>query len=231
MLSLQLRSSLSRLLLRRPTVLRAAAAGTPRYSFSTEPAQQQQHEHESFLTGTGAIYAEQMYEQWQADPSSVEESWRHYFDNLQAGNRYSEEYYSKPTAVVGKTAATAVSTTTGAPSDSLAVAHLIRAYQVNGHTAAKLDPLDTFSPETFPYRPKPIEDGYPESLTLEHYGFTNADLDRKLNFRGTSAGGNKGYLQELANSPNKVTLRQILAELRKTYCGTVGVEYMVRACE
>ena len=35
----------------------------------------------------------------------------------------------------------------------------------------------------------------------------------------------KGYLEDLASGP-KVTLRQIVSQLKKTYCGTLGVEYM-----
>lgn len=52
------------------------------------------------------------------------------------------------------------------------------------------------------------------------------DLDRQLNFRGVHTGGNKGYLEELASMPGKVTLRMLLDELRKTYCGKLAVEYM-----
>ena len=51
-------------------------------------------------------------------------------------------------------------------------------------------------------------------------------MDRPLVFRGTSSGGNKGFLEELASAPGKVTLRQIIDQLRATYCGTLGVEYM-----
>ena len=68
-------------------------------------------------------------------------------------------------------------------------------------------------------------DGPPE-LTPEYHGFEEHELDRKLNFRGTSTGGAKGYLEELANRPDKVTLRMILAELQRTYCSSLGVEYM-----
>ena len=113
-----------------------------------------------------------------------------------------------------------------APSDSLAISHLIRAYQVNGHEAANLDPLDLFNDESFPYRPKPGADGYPSNLEIEYYGFSEEDLDRKLLFKGRSSGGQRGYLEDLAKAPDKVTLRTILGELRKTYCGTLGVEYM-----
>lgn len=101
---------------------------------------------------------------------------------------------------------------------------------MNGHLGAKLDPLGLHNVEAFPFRPTPGEDGYPYELGLEYHGFTEADLDRKLHFKGRSSGGNKGYLEELASlqtsAPGKVTLRAILEQLRKTYCGTLGVEYM-----
>jgi len=184
---------------------------------------------ESFLTGTGAVYAEQMLELYEQDPLQVHESWRTYFDNLNAGVAFDPADYNKPTAAVSlkptQTAAADV------PSDSLGIAHLIRAYQVNGHTAANLDPLDTYSKECFPFRPCAVmdlsqTDGYPPQLTPEYHGFTKADYDRQLNFKGTSTGGNKGYLEELAKNPNRVTLRQIVTELRKTYTGSLAVEYM-----
>jgi hypothetical protein len=211
------------------------------------------HENESFLTGTSSIYAEEMYDRYTNDPTSVHASWKHYFDTLTSGQPYDVAAYNKPTAAVVVTnsntplLATKFATTSSqlsqstvaaaavAPSDSLGIAHLIRAYQVNGHLAAKLDPLDTYAPESYPCRPPPVttnpddvDYGYPAELTPSYHGFHSSDLDRVMNFRGTSSGGNKGYLEDLANSPNKVTLRMILNELRKTYTGTLGVEYMVR---
>ena len=199
-----------------------------RRSLSTQAARH--HERESFLTGTSSVYAEEMYERYLEDPDSVEASWKTYFDNLSVGTPYVEADYNRPTVSPGKSVAS-MAALHAAPSDSLGVAHLIRAYQVNGHTAAKLDPLDLHTPLAFPYRPCNTMDltpygGYPPELTLEYHGFSQDDLDRRLNFKGTSSGGNKGYLEELANSPNKVTLRMILNELRKTYCSTLGVEYM-----
>jgi 2-oxoglutarate dehydrogenase E1 component len=187
------------------------------------------HDNETFLTGTSSVYAEQMYEQYQHDPESVHASWKTYFDNLNQGIRYNpREHFTQPTSVINTTKTnSAASRAETAPSDSLGIAHLIRAYQVNGHLAAKLDPLDLYSPEAFPRRPSATEkDGYPAFLTPDYHGFTEADMDRRLFFRGNSTGGNKGYLEELANSPDKVTLRTILQELRNTYCGTLGVEYM-----
>ena len=221
---------------------------TKTINFSSAAAIDESHENESFLTGTSSIYAEEMYDRYMNDPNSVHESWKHYFDTLSAGQPYDPSAYNRPTAaVVISPTATKFATTTStlsqntvaaasvAPSDSLGVAHLIRAYQVNGHMAAKLDPLNTYDPDSYPYRPPPVTNnpddvdyGYPAELTPAYHGFHVSDLDRVMNFRGTSSGGNKGFLEDLANSPNKVTLRVILNELRKTYTGTLGVEYMVR---
>jgi hypothetical protein len=68
--------------------------------FSTAPqAAVEQHESESFLTGTSSIYAEQMYENYLQDPNSVEESWRRYFDNLSQGVAFNEAEFNQPTAV------------------------------------------------------------------------------------------------------------------------------------
>ena len=52
------------------------------------------------------------------------------------------------------------------------------------------------------------------------------DLDRQLNFKGVHTGGNKGYLEELASMGGKITLRHVLDQLHKTYCGNLAVEYM-----
>jgi len=180
---------------------------------------------DSFLSGTSSIYAEQMYELYERDPNSVEASWKRYFDALEKNEVMLEDKdFRNPTMAPSTSGQTVASDT--ARSDSLGISHLIRAYQVQGHFAADLDPLGLHTTDAFPQRPKVYKDGYPEELSLEFHGFTEADLDRPLNFKGTSTGGNKGYLEELASAPTSLTLRQIIAGLRKTYCGTLGVEYM-----
>ena len=194
---------------------------TSRTMSSARPAQQ-----ETFLTGTSSLYAEEMYERYLQDPQSVEESWRVYFEN-----ETMDETAIRPTIATPPKQKPNAQDNLPASSDSLGVAHLIRAYQVNGHLAAKLDPLGIYNPDAFPYRPSNLmdlssTDGWPPELTIEYHGFTEQDLDRRLNFLGRSSGGNKGYLEELANSPERVTLRTILNELRKTYCSSLGVEYM-----
>ena len=51
----------------------------------TRPLNKSTSNQESFLSGSSSIYAEQMYDSWKKDPSSVHASWRSYFENLESG--------------------------------------------------------------------------------------------------------------------------------------------------
>ena len=79
---------------------------------------------------------------------------------------------------------------------------MIRAYRMRGHLHANLDPLGIA---------KPLED-YNE-LSPSSYGFTEADYDRKIFIDGVLG-------LEYA------TIREMLDILKRTYCSTLGVEFM-----
>ncbi len=80
------------------------------------------------------------------------------------------------------------------------VLELINAYRVRGHLIADIDPL----------RSRPIAH-HPE-LDLETYGLTIWDLDREF-----WTGGLKGG--------ERMPLREIIAVMRRVYCGKIGTEY------
>ncbi|PKI65780.1 hypothetical protein CRG98_013852 [Punica granatum] len=92
--------------------------------------------------------------------------------------------------------------------ESMRLLLLVRAYQVNGHMKAKLDPLGLEQREI------------PDDLDPGLYGFTEADLDREF-FIGVWKMA--GFLSE--NRPVQ-TLRSILRRLEQAYCGSIGFEYM-----
>ncbi|CAI8359651.1 MAG: Multifunctional 2-oxoglutarate metabolism enzyme [Opitutia bacterium UBA7350] len=77
---------------------------------------------------------------------------------------------------------------------------LIYAYRSNGHTIAKINPLA----KERPTNPR---------LTLERLGFSEADLDRSF-YTGNYLGG------------VEMTLREMIERLEKTYCHTIGSEYI-----
>jgi 2-oxoglutarate dehydrogenase E1 component len=85
--------------------------------------------------------------------------------------------------------------------DSVRALMMIRAYRIRGHLKAKLDPLD-------------LENGksHPE-LMPETYGFTEADMDRPI------------FIDNVLGLET-ATLRQMLDILNRTYCSTIGVEFM-----
>src|SRR5262249_61435196 len=85
--------------------------------------------------------------------------------------------------------------------DSVRVLTLTRAYRMRGHLHANLDPLGL----------EPRKD--PEELDPRSYGFADSDLDRPI-FLDHVLGLEFG------------SLRQIVAILQRTYCQTLGVEFM-----
>ncbi|KAE8653690.1 WUSCHEL-related homeobox 13-like [Hibiscus syriacus] len=136
------------------------------------------------------VYLEELQRAWEADPDSVDVSWDNFFRNF-----------------VGQ-AATSPGISGQTIQESMRLLLLVRAYQVNGHMKAKLDPLGL------------EERQIPDDLDLALYGFTGADLDREF-FLGVWR--MSGFLSE--NQPVQ-TLRSILTRLEQAYCGSIGFEYM-----
>jgi len=85
--------------------------------------------------------------------------------------------------------------------DSVRALMLIRAYRIRGHLAADLDPLGM------------RDTSHLVELDPRTYGFTDADLDRPI-FLDNVLG------LEIA------TMREILAIVKRTYCGTFALQYM-----
>ncbi len=85
--------------------------------------------------------------------------------------------------------------------DSLRALMLIRAYRVRGHLEARLDPLGLQVPKPHP------------ELDPHTYGFTDADLDRPI------------FIDNVLGRET-ATVREIIAIVRASYCGPVGVEFM-----
>ncbi len=88
-----------------------------------------------------------------------------------------------------------------ATTDSIRALQLVRSYRVRGHLEADLDPLGL------------DKRGHHPELDYRSYGFSEADLDREIFINGLLG-------------RQRASLREIIAALRETYCGTIGIEYM-----
>lgn len=86
-------------------------------------------------------------------------------------------------------------------SGDLRVYNLIRAYRTYGHLMAQCDPLAAEPPSL------------PHELKLENFGLSEKDKETLF--------PTGGFLNK-----DKASLREILDGLQKTYCQTIGIEYM-----
>ena len=174
----------------------------------------QTYQNNTYLFGGNAPYVEEMYENYLANPGSVPDSWRDYFDALQnvpaVDGSTAKDVAHLPVinafAERAKQGVKQVVMATGADSEMgrkrTAVQQLIAAYRNVGARWADLDPLKRTERDKIP------------ELEPSFYGFNDADQETVYNISNTFFGKESMSLRELMNA------------LRETYCGTMGVEYM-----
>src|SRR5713101_4648527 len=154
----------------------------------------------TFLTGANAGFIAELYSRFLDDPNAVDESWRRFFSELGDDSAGAIADLHRPTWQQPALRLITESAESAA-ADSIRALNLIRAYRVRGHLGADLDPLGLAK-----------RGPYPE-LDYKSYGFTEADLDREI------------FINNLLGR-ERAPLREIVAILRATYCGRIGVEYM-----
>ncbi len=186
----------------------------------------------SFLYGGNVAFVEDLYARWAENPGAVDPSWRAFFASLQERAEEIRAAAAKPgwvrpdappprpdwlsaldglwpavearleNKVAERAPAASVDTVRAATLDSLRAIMMIRAYRMRGHLRASLDPLGSA-----------IVPGDASELDPASYGFTEADFDRPI------------FLDHVLGLETS-TVREILAILRRTYCGDLGVQYM-----
>jgi 2-oxoglutarate dehydrogenase E1 component len=190
------------------------------------------------MQGHNAEYLEQLYARYANDPNAVDEAWQSFFSQLGDGDQDVKKEAAGPSwargdwppmpeddltsALTGQYPAADEAKEAGkkikdkaadkgvevsddaikrAVLDSVRALMLIRAYRIRGHLEAELDPLGL------------RDHGYRPELDPKSYGFTDADMDRPI-FIDNVLG------LEIAS------IREIIAIVRRTYCGTFALQYM-----
>ena len=167
----------------------------------------------TYLFGGNAPYVEEMYENYLANPGSVHDSWREYFDALQhvpaVDGSSAKDVPHLPVinafaerAKQGGTKVVMASDDAEMGRKRTAVQQLIAAYRNVGQRWADLDPLKRTERPNIP------------DLDPAFYGFTDADQETVFDTSNTFFG------------KNSMPLRELLNALRATYCGTLGAEFM-----
>ena len=173
----------------------------------------------SFLAGNNSEFINEFYADYISDPNSLPEGWRKFFDGLSEDEKLVYNNLKGPSWSPQKKIKKPLSKISDikvndqdqldvnsksikqASKDSVRAIMLIRAYRIRGHLIANLDPLSIQKKE--------------EHLELkpESYGFLQQDYSRKIFLDGVLG------LQY-------ADLNQILKILKKTYCSTIGYEFM-----
>jgi 2-oxoglutarate dehydrogenase E1 component len=162
----------------------------------------------SHLAGANATYVEDLYELYLSDPDQVSEEWKRVFDGLPTQPSEAVEQphsrvrdYFRRLAQETKHYSVQVSDP-DVDAKQVKVLQLINAYRFRGHQAANLDPLGIWKRDAGP------------DLAPEFHNLTEDDFEETFNV------GSFAVPQET------MRLGDLFDALKKTYCGSIGAEYM-----
>ncbi len=171
---------------------------------------------DTFLNSANAPYVAELYSKFRNDPESVDTTWKDFFNNLNE-DEYSvlkdfggPKWKERQSNIIDKNYITKVIKSNAnynseefriSTLDSIRALRLIRAFRINGHLIADLDPLGISERE------------YPQELDYRSYGFNESDLEKEI-FVDGSLGLEKGKL------------KTIIKILKETYSASIGVEFL-----
>ena len=171
---------------------------------------------DSFLNSANAPYVAELYFKYTQNPKSIDDSWKSFFSSLNEDELSvisdfgGPEWKKRDTnviddisfdKVVRSSASVDFASFKTSTLDSIRALRLIRAYRVNGHLIANLDPLNLH------------EKNYHPELDYKSYGFSDNDLDREI-----FVDGSLGL--------ETATLKEIIKILNQTYSSSIGVEFL-----
>lgn len=171
---------------------------------------------DSFLNSANAPYVAELYFKYTQNPKSIDESWKSFFSSLNedelsiisdfGGPEWKKRYTNviddiSFNKVVRSSSAVDFNSFKTSTLDSIRALRLIRAYRINGHLIANLDPLNLH------------KKNYHPELDYKSYGFSEHDLDREIFIDGSLG-------------LETATLNEIIQILNKTYASSIGVEFL-----
>ena len=181
----------------------------------------------SFLEGSNSAFIEKLYLKYVNSPETIPESWKQFFDGLNEDQKIILTEIQGPSWSPKKNDISKIIdrakisvkddftkkellsngdlvTKDGYEKEkeqSVKAIALIRAFRIRGHLQAQLDPLEM------------MERKHLQELDPADHGFKKEDYNKKI------------YIGEYMDR-EYATISELLSFLRKTYCSTIGVEYM-----
>jgi 2-oxoglutarate dehydrogenase E1 component len=177
----------------------------------------------SFLQGGNSSFIKELYLKYLENPNSIPQSWIDFFDGLNEEKgliekevfgpswapkkkdnqktNTQEKNFIKNKEVTSNGQLVSTEKLEKEKEQSVKAIQMIRAYRIRGHLIANLDPLGM------------MERKYLHELHPADHGFKKEDYNKKISLHS--------YMDR-----GSATINEILSSLRKTYCSTIGVEYM-----
>ena len=173
----------------------------------------------SFLHGVNSPFIKELYLKYLNNPKSIPQSWIEFFDGLDEDQEVIKKEILGPSWSPRKKSNLEINyqqkhisednvakpiniNNEKEKQESVKAIALIRAYRIRGHLIANLDPLGM------------MERKYLEDLHPADHGFKKEDYNKKI------------YIGAYMDKEGYATINEILSFFRKTYCSTIGVEYM-----
>ncbi|MBD1147437.1 2-oxoglutarate dehydrogenase E1 component [Pelagibacterales bacterium SAG-MED31] len=171
---------------------------------------------DTFLNSANAPYVAELYFKFSQNPDSIHGSWKSFFSSLNEdeisiiSDFGGPEWKKRNTTVIDDISFDKVIRASSdvdfnsfktSTLDSIRALRLIRAYRINGHLIANLDPLDLH------------EKIYHPELDYKSYGFNKNDLDKEIFIDGSLG-------------LETATLKEIIKILNETYASSIGVEFL-----
>jgi 2-oxoglutarate dehydrogenase E1 component len=163
----------------------------------------------SHLGGGNMAYVDELYESYLAEPTSVGDEWREFFaklpklDGVDLETRHSDVRQQFADLARNKhREVVVVNSGSAADSRQVKVLQLINSYRFRGHQQASLDPLGLSNKSRI------------RDLELSYHELSESDYDTEFNVGSFAIGKETMKLGELHKA------------LEKTYCGSIGAEYM-----
>jgi len=171
---------------------------------------------DNFLNSANAPYIAELFFKYSEDPESVDQIWRSFFksfneDELAVLSDFGGPKWKKRPSnviddvsfdkVIRANSNTDFNSFKTSTLDSIRALRLIRAFRINGHLIANLDPLN-LNKKTHHFE-----------LDYKSHGFLESDLDREIFIDGSLG-------------LESASLKEILQILNATYASSVGVEFL-----
>ncbi len=170
-----------------------------------------------FLNSANAPYVAELYFKFSQDPNSVDKNWIDFFNSLGDDDLSvikdfgGPQWKKRPSSVIEKISLSdkvnrndiniKSNTFKSSTLDSIRALRLIRAYRINGHLIADLDPLNLTKKEFHP------------ELDYKSYGLKDSDLEKDIFIDGSLG-------------LESAKLKEIIKILKETYSSSVGVEFL-----